>query len=359
MGAGLVSARNRLLAADLDDAPTGRACEQVVEAFREVTRFAAAAVMTVDPETLLPSGGVVEGFTREDCAPFWENELLDPDFNKFAALARSIDPVATLADAVDGDLLRSPRYAKLYAATGAADELRVAFVSGSTCFGVGVFVRASQDGPFPRSELAEVRSLIPAATSALRRTLGRIFPDAADQAPVVIILDGQGNVTGMSAGGQQALDELRLDGVDSDVPGVIQIAATKARSSRATTHVTTRVRGRSGRWVRLDVSPMEGQAGAVALTVETAASHEIVGILLDSYGLTPRETDIVLRLCRGQAIKEIADGLIISAHTVRDHIKAIYRKANVNSRGELVAKLFSNHVLDRFHDSVAHVAQAS
>ncbi len=29
------------------------------------------------------------------------------------------------------------------------------------------------------------------------------------------------------------------------------------------------------------------------------ASHELVGILLDSYGLNPRETDIGLRLCRG------------------------------------------------------------
>ena len=48
--------------------------------------------------------------------------------------------------------------------------------------------------------------------------------------------------------------------------------------------------------------------------------------------------------------------MMISAHTVRDHVKAIYEKAGVNSRGELIAGLFTSHVLERFHDSVEHVS---
>jgi DNA-binding CsgD family transcriptional regulator len=53
----------------------------------------------------------------------------------------------------------------------------------------------------------------------------------------------------------------------------------------------------------------------------------------------------VLGLARGHATKEIADQLYISAHTVRDHIKTIFNKVDVNSRGELVGKLFSEHLL--------------
>ena len=107
--------------------------------------------------------------------------------------------------------------------------------------------------------------------------------------------------------------------------------------------------------MRLHVTRMDGDPGGVALTVETARPDDLVRILLDSYGLTPRETEIVLGLCRGLSTKEIAAELIISAHTVRDHVKAIFDKASVNSRGELVAGLFSAHVLDGFHGTVAHV----
>ena len=103
------------------------------EALPRVAPYDATAVMTTDPETHLPAGGIVSGFDASDCVPFWDNELLDPDFNKFNDLAKSIEPVATLADATDGDLARSPRFQKLYAAAGASDELRVAFMSGTSC----------------------------------------------------------------------------------------------------------------------------------------------------------------------------------------------------------------------------------
>ncbi len=75
-------------------------------------------------------------------------------------------------------------------------------------------------------------------------------------------------------------------------------------------------------------------------------------VLLDSYGLTPRETDLVLALCRGLGTKELAAELVISVHTVRDHLKAVFEKSGVNSRGELVAKLFTSHVLGSIHETV-------
>jgi DNA-binding CsgD family transcriptional regulator len=348
--------RDRLLAADRAGLPVSLICDEIVRALHDVARFEFGALLTTDPETLLPSGGTVEGFSPTDCAPFWDNELLDPDFCKFADLARSVDPVATLVEATDGDLWRSPRYQKLYAAVPAGDELRLALVAGTSCLAVGAFVRVAEAGAFTPAELADVRHLAPVATTVLRRALGRVRPEATQRPPVVILLDGSGKVTSMSAGGAQVLDDLRIDGVDElQLPGVVQSAATKARWSRTTTTLTTRVRGRSGRWLRLHVTPMEGEVGAVALTVEPARADDLALILLDSYGLTARETEIVLLLCRGLTTKDIAAELIISAHTVRDHVKAIYDKAGVASRGELVAALFSNHALGRFDASVRHL----
>lgn len=358
MGIGAFTrARDRLLATESAELTSGEVCEQIVRAFHDVADFAWSAVMTTDPQTLLPSGGIVEGFTPEACVPFWDNELADPDFNKFTDLARSIDPVATLAESVDGELTRSPRFTKLYAGIGAADELRVAFVAGTSCLAIGAFVRPSESGTFTPEELTDVRALVPVATTMLRHALGRLLTDVATHPPVVIMLDGQGAITGVSAGGHEVLEDLRIN-VDGDFPGIVKVAATKVRWSRVPTTLTTRLRGRSGRWLRLHVSPMEDEVGAVAITVETAPPDDLVRVLLDSYGLTPRETEILLHLCRGSSTKEIAAELIISAHTVRDHLKAIYEKAGVSSRGELVAGLFSNHVLDRFHDTVAHIDTA-
>lgn len=52
--------------------------------------------------------------------------------------------------------------------------------------------------------------------------------------------------------------------------------------------------------------------------------------------LTPRELDILWGIAKGLTYNEIADQLGLSRHTVPSHIKAIYRKLQVETRGEAV-----------------------
>ncbi|MCC6823029.1 MAG: response regulator transcription factor [Verrucomicrobiota bacterium] len=54
--------------------------------------------------------------------------------------------------------------------------------------------------------------------------------------------------------------------------------------------------------------------------------------------LSQREREVLDRLAEGIAYKEIADVLALSIDTVRMHIKGIYGKLHVHSRGEAVAK---------------------
>jgi DNA-binding NarL/FixJ family response regulator len=54
--------------------------------------------------------------------------------------------------------------------------------------------------------------------------------------------------------------------------------------------------------------------------------------------LSPREKEILELLSRGAAYKEIGDRLALSIHTVRMHIRGIYGKLQVHSRGEAVSK---------------------
>ena len=54
--------------------------------------------------------------------------------------------------------------------------------------------------------------------------------------------------------------------------------------------------------------------------------------------LTDREQIVLEQLTLGKSVRQIADELERSPHTVHDHVKSLHRKLNANSRGELVAR---------------------
>jgi DNA-binding NarL/FixJ family response regulator len=62
--------------------------------------------------------------------------------------------------------------------------------------------------------------------------------------------------------------------------------------------------------------------------------------MVAGYQLPPREAETMTLVLRGLPTKAIAAALQVSAHTVNDHIKAIYDKTGVASRGELMATVF-------------------
>jgi DNA-binding NarL/FixJ family response regulator len=54
--------------------------------------------------------------------------------------------------------------------------------------------------------------------------------------------------------------------------------------------------------------------------------------------LTRREYEVLVRVLMGDDVPAIGTSLFISPHTVRNHLKAIYRKLDVRSRVELVVR---------------------
>lgn len=82
---------------------------------------------------------------------------------------------------------------------------------------------------------------------------------------------------------------------------------------------------------------------------ETPLSRDIARIVVahmqkrESHLLTPREKDVLYQLCEGKSYKMISTCLFISQDTVRSHIKSLYRKLDVNSKSEAVAKALRNH----------------
>lgn len=58
---------------------------------------------------------------------------------------------------------------------------------------------------------------------------------------------------------------------------------------------------------------------------------------VSEYGLTDREHDVLRLLAAGLRNRSIADELYIGSETVKSHLKSIYRKLGVSSRGEAAA----------------------
>lgn len=56
------------------------------------------------------------------------------------------------------------------------------------------------------------------------------------------------------------------------------------------------------------------------------------------YGLTDREKETLEMMAKGLIMKQIAEKLSISYHTVNTHLRNIYEKLHVNTRGAAVAK---------------------
>jgi DNA-binding CsgD family transcriptional regulator len=81
--------------------------------------------------------------------------------------------------------------------------------------------------------------------------------------------------------------------------------------------------------------------------LEPAGSPELAPLIADAYGLTARERLVAQLVAQGRPTQVMADELHLSPYTVQDHLKSIFEKVDVSSRGELVARLFFEHYAPR------------
>jgi DNA-binding NarL/FixJ family response regulator len=66
---------------------------------------------------------------------------------------------------------------------------------------------------------------------------------------------------------------------------------------------------------------------------------------VDTFNLSEREKEILSCLVKGMSYKLIADACFISIDTVRGHIRSIYEKLHVHSKGEAVAKAIKSRIV--------------
>lgn len=148
------------------------------------------------------------------------------------------------------------------------------------------------------------------------------------------------------------MDELDdIDSTSDALPPVITAVAARLREleagvTEAGGHLVPRVRTRTrrGEWIRIHATRMAGGAiHQIAVMVDRARPAEIAPLIIQSYGLSRRESEITRLIAQGYATAEIAATCHITAETVQDHCKSIFDKVGVSSRRELVAHLFERH----------------
>ena len=98
----------------------------------------------------------------------------------------------------------------------------------------------------------------------------------------------------------------------------------------------------------LKTTPLpELKAGLLAIadggsSMSPAVAREVVRYFRPTpdpaQALSPREVQVVHAIEQGLSYKLIADQLGISLNTVRRHIKSVYAKLHINSKGELLAR---------------------
>lgn len=125
-------------------------------------------------------------------------------------------------------------------------------------------------------------------------------------------------------------------------PAIYGVAGRLLATAEETSSETARARVRmtTGTWAVLDGSRLEGEAGGrVAITIRAATADEVLEILCRGYELTPRESELVRLVVGGLRTEQLAQRLFITPYTVKDHLKAVFEKVGVRSRGELVGRM--------------------
>lgn len=90
----------------------------------------------------------------------------------------------------------------------------------------------------------------------------------------------------------------------------------------------------------LDIDSREFGISVLAILREVAGpSDQRMDEFATLYQLSPREQDVLRLLVQGHDTAGLADRLGISPHTVRDHLKNVFRKTSTRSRSELLSAL--------------------
>jgi DNA-binding CsgD family transcriptional regulator len=303
---------------------------------------------TLDPASLLITSHYHHGMVKFP-AEWLKHEYYGDDFNKIADVVRSPRGICTLHEATEGNPSKSQRW-HMNMTLGGDQELLLGLRTrtGEVWGALGLY-RAPDQPLFAKAEMDFLHMAAPHLAHGARQTL--LMGEAADpegpEAPGLIILNERFHVESTTPGVERLVSELPDGNWQAGrLPSSVQAIAARAMRIAAEPGVggeiaVSRVLSRAGNWLVLHGAALGSLPDQrIAIIVEPAHPGRIYPLLMSAYGLTEREQDVTRLVLQGNSTREIADSLVVSVHTVQQHLKTIFEKTGVRSRRDLVGKVF-------------------
>jgi DNA-binding CsgD family transcriptional regulator len=334
---------------------------EVIERLRRVMSFEAYCTSTLDPASGLITHALAEELGGADEAAIFFERLYFEHHQGVRRMADSHQPVALLSETTGGDLERSTRYAEYLRPLGLAYEMSGAFTSGGYLWGSMDLIRESGSPDFKPREVNLLRRIAPHLGNGLKMAALRVqtrMEEGATDVPGVLTLDYRGRVVQNTPAAERWLRDLEdlgpgwreWEGLPRALRTVVlslRRALSPERERDEESVPSLRARARSGRWLTLygSLSEATPERGAeTVIIIEPAKPEELLPFSMSAYGLSPREEELVKLVVRGLSTSRISRTLFISEHTVQNHLRSVFEKVGVRSRGELVKQLFFDNL---------------
>lgn len=323
---------------ELVDAPdVGRLAERCVNGLHRLVPSSAVSFDLVEPDTdrgeTVAAIGVSDYFlTRYE----QHGRRRDPVLRRALKSCQAVDSSSLMS----ADRWRSlPIYRDVFHLHRLTNVLYAPVLVGDGVVATIDVGRGDRAGSFTPGEVLLVQSLAAAAGAAYAALCerGRLIRERAQLAAALDACDEAVVVTD-SSDGRRHLNSVarRLMALTADGPPALDdlLARTEAGEGGLVAERQVELADGAEAVLRSRSTPLETQPGVIVSVLSLKADRDRLASVIEA-SLSRREREVARLAIRGLHDAEIAEQLILSPHTVKHHLKSIYRKLGVRSRVEL------------------------
>jgi DNA-binding CsgD family transcriptional regulator len=327
--------------------PARQLREAVLDQLRQVIGFDSYVFVLTDPHTCVGTDPLAD-VPLLDELPQLVRLKYATTVNRWTSLGDP--PVALLYEATGGRREQSLLWREMLGPAGIVDVTSMVFRDRFGCWAFLDLWRASPASPFRRADADFLATIAPTLTEALRRCQAATFParpaEVGRRTPLVLLLSPDLTIQAQTRQTHDYLRQLLPTPAErSSIPAAAynvaaQLAAAEAgiddHAATASVHLA------DGVWITLraarigDTGPKH--PGDIVVTIEQASPTERLGIFSRAFALSAREAELLKVVADGADTREAAHRMLLSQHTVQDHLKSIFAKTAVHSRRELVVR---------------------